>query len=197
MNKKFYLLLTCLCVSVSAIACGMTNNTGTAQTRTDLTSDHIRGLYSGMNRSDIEDLIGMHDEALSNKEDITAYSLADGTTAILRYSNDQLAGVYIRDKNNNETPLFTGGSLTDTNTNNQNNQNNNETTDGDTNNNNNGSLTDGNAATGYGTTDGTDNGVTDGNTVTDNTNTDYDNNMNGTDLTNTTQTSDSESSMVE
>lgn len=37
--------------------CSSADKAGT-QARTDLTSDHVRGLYSGMARKDVEDLLG-------------------------------------------------------------------------------------------------------------------------------------------
>lgn len=96
--------------------CGNADTAGT-QARSDLTSDHVRGLYSGMNRNDIEDLLGTSDKSLAEHESIEVYSLSDGTTAVLRYRDDTLMGAYLRDKNNIETPLFGN---TNTNTNNTN-----------------------------------------------------------------------------
>lgn len=77
-----------------------------AQARTDLTADHVRGLYSGMVRNDVEDLLGTSDKSLAEHESVEVYSLADGTTAVLRYRDDQLLGAYLRDKDNVETSLF-------------------------------------------------------------------------------------------
>ena len=96
--------------------CGNADTAGT-QARSDLTADHVRGLYSGMNRNDIEELLGTSDKSLAEHESIEVYSLSDGTTAVLRYRDDTLMGAYLRDKNNNETPLFGN---TNTNTNNTN-----------------------------------------------------------------------------
>ena len=96
--------------------CGNADTAGT-QARSDLTSDHVRGLYSGMNRNDIEDLLGTSDKSLAEHESIEVYSLSDGTTAVLRYRDDTLMGAYLRDKNNIKTPLFGN---TNTNTNNTN-----------------------------------------------------------------------------
>ena len=96
--------------------CGNADTAGT-QARSDLTADHVRGLYSGMNRNDIEDLLGTSDKSLAEHESIEVYSLSDGTTAVLRYRDDTLMGAYLRDKNNIETPLFGN---TNTNTNNTN-----------------------------------------------------------------------------
>ena len=96
--------------------CGNADTAGT-QARSDLTADHVRGLYSGMNRNDIEDLLGTSDKSLAEHESIEVYSLSAGTTAVLRYRDDTLMGAYLRDKNNIETPLFGN---TNTNTNNTN-----------------------------------------------------------------------------
>ena len=56
--------------------CGNADTAGT-QARSDLTSDHVRGLYSGMNRNDIEDLLGTSDKSLAEHESIeVSYLLA-------------------------------------------------------------------------------------------------------------------------
>lgn len=94
-----------LCTLCLLTACGKGNTTST-QARSDLTVDHIRGLYSGMMRQDIEDLLGTSDSSLGAKETIEVYGLADGSTAVLRYHDDTLRSAYIRDKENKETPLF-------------------------------------------------------------------------------------------
>ena len=83
------------------------------QARTDLTSDHVRGLYSGMARKDVEDLLGTGDKSLADHEKIDVYSLSDGSTAVLRYRDDTLLGAYLRDKDNIETSIF-GQSTTNT-----------------------------------------------------------------------------------
>ncbi|MDD6231506.1 MAG: hypothetical protein SO181_10780 [Frisingicoccus sp.] len=100
--------------------CGNADTAGT-QARSDLTSDHVRGLYSGMNRNDIEDLLGTSDKSLAEHESIEVYSLSDGTTAVLRYRDDTLMGAYLRDKNNIETPLFGNEGTNTNNTNGTNN----------------------------------------------------------------------------
>lgn len=74
--------------------------------RTDLTADHVRGLYSGMARKDVEDLLGTGDKSLADHEKIDVYSLSDGSTAVLRYRDDTLLGAYLRDKDNIETSIF-------------------------------------------------------------------------------------------
>ena len=104
-NKKYSLWIFSLCMSFLLTGCGSTNTSGT-QARTDLTAEHVRGLYSGMKRNDIEDLLGGSDKSRAEKESIEVYSLADGTTAVLRYREDTLMSAYLRDKNNVETSLF-------------------------------------------------------------------------------------------
>ena len=59
-----------------------------------------------MNRSDVEDLLGKSDSALAENESFEMYSLADGTTAILRYAGDKLQAAYIRGKDNIEEAIF-------------------------------------------------------------------------------------------
>lgn len=108
--KHLFWILT-LCTSFLLTGCGNEDTAGT-QARTDLTSDHVRGLYSGMLRNDIEDLLGTSDKSLGEKESVEVYGLSDGSTAILRYSDDKLMGAYLRDKENNETSLFDGTSAT-------------------------------------------------------------------------------------
>ena len=85
--------------------CSSADKAGT-QARTDLTSDHVRGLYSGMARKDVEDLLGTGDKSLADHEKIDVYSLSDGSTAVLRYRDDILLGAYLRDKDNVETSIF-------------------------------------------------------------------------------------------
>lgn len=104
-HSKYLLSIFTLSTILLLTACGKSNTSGT-QARTDLTTEHVRGLYSGMMRKDIEDLLGSSDTSLAAKETIEVYSLADGSTAILRYHDDTLKGAYIRDKENKETPLF-------------------------------------------------------------------------------------------
>ena len=77
-----------------------------AQSRTDLTTDHIRELTADMERKDVEGLLGQDDDNLALKEDIDVYSLSDGSTAILRYVDDKLAGAYIRGKDMYEDTIF-------------------------------------------------------------------------------------------
>jgi hypothetical protein len=105
----FYVKHLCCTLSICAVllftGCSSNDTAGT-QARTDLTSDHIRGLYSGMARTDVEDLLGTGDKSLSNHEKIDVYSLSDGTTAVLRYRDDTLLGAYLRDKDNVETSIF-------------------------------------------------------------------------------------------
>lgn len=104
-HKKHSLLLFALCMSFILTGCGSTNTNGT-QARSDLTAEHVRGLYSGMKRNEIEDLLGGSDKSLAEKESIEVYSLADGTTAVLRFREDTLMSAYLRDKDNKETPIF-------------------------------------------------------------------------------------------
>lgn len=103
--KKHLVIFLSLLTALIFTGCGSSDKAGT-QARTDLTSDHIRGLYSGMERKDIEDLLGTGDKSLADHEDIDVYSLSDGTTAVLRYRDDSLMGAYIRDKDNIETSIF-------------------------------------------------------------------------------------------
>lgn len=106
-HRNYLLWALALCTSFLLTGCGNADTAGT-QARTDLTSDHVRGLYSGMLRNDIEDLLGTSDKSLGEKESVEVYGLSDGTTAILRYSDDKLMGAYLRDKENKETSLFDG-----------------------------------------------------------------------------------------
>ena len=102
--KHFFLSLA-IVSSLFLTACGSADTAGT-QARTDLTADHVRGLYSGMVRSDVEDLLGTGDKSLADHESIEVYSLSDGTTALLRYRDDTLMDAYLRDKDNIETSIF-------------------------------------------------------------------------------------------
>lgn len=104
-HVKTLLMVFALCSTLLFTGCSNADTAGT-QARSDLTAEHVRGLYSGMARTDIEDLLGTSDKSLAAHESIEVYSLADGTTALLRYRDDRLMGAYIRDKDNNETPLF-------------------------------------------------------------------------------------------
>ena len=104
--KKCLLFMTIAALSLFVlVGCGNADTAGT-QARTDLTADHVRGLYSGMVRNDVEDLLGTSDKSLAEHESIEVYSLSDGTTALLRYRDDQLLGAYLRDKDNVETSIF-------------------------------------------------------------------------------------------
>lgn len=93
-------------MTTAAILCACSTNTVSKQTRTDLTGEHFNGLYADMKRSDVEDLIGKSDSALAKNESVEMYSLADGTTALLRYAGDKLQAAYIRGKDNVEKVLF-------------------------------------------------------------------------------------------
>lgn len=104
MKKELFIFLSFLTIFLLT-GCGKANTAGT-QARKDLTSEHVRGLYSGMARTDIEDLLGTSDKSLAEHENIEVYSLADGTTAILRYREDKLMGAYLRDKDNSEKSIF-------------------------------------------------------------------------------------------
>ena len=87
--KKCLLFMTIAALSLFVlVGCGNADTAGT-QARTDLTADHVRGLYSGMVRNDVEDLLGTSDKSLAEHESIEVYSLSDGTTALLRYRDDQ------------------------------------------------------------------------------------------------------------
>ena len=85
--------------------CSSSDKAGT-QARTDLTAEHVRGLYSGMARTDVEDLLGTGDKSLADHEKMDVQSLSDGTTAVVRYRDDTLLGAYLRDKDNVETSIF-------------------------------------------------------------------------------------------
>ena len=104
-HMKHFFLSLAIVSSLFLTACGSADTAGT-QARTDLTADHVRGLYSGMVRSDVEDLLGTGDKSLADHESIEVYSLSDGTTALLRYRDDTLMDAYLRDKDNFETSIF-------------------------------------------------------------------------------------------
>lgn len=104
-HMKHFFLSLAIVSSLFLTACGSADTAGT-QARTDLTADHVRGLYSGMVRSDVEDLLGTGDKSLADHESIEVYSLSDGTTALLRYRDDTLMDAYLRDKDNIETSIF-------------------------------------------------------------------------------------------
>lgn len=101
-------LIFCLCFTMilSSLAACSKPSASAVQTRNDLTREHLEGLSSGMKRTDVVDLIGENDEALASKEDFDVYSLADGTTAVLRYQDDVLQSAFIRDADNFEDALF-------------------------------------------------------------------------------------------
>lgn len=103
-SKHFFITVSALSLFMLT-GCARADKAGT-QARTDLTAEHVRGLYSGMVRNDVEDLLGTSDKSLAEHESVEVYNLADGTTAVLRYRDDQLLGAYLRDKNNAETSLF-------------------------------------------------------------------------------------------
>lgn len=103
--KKLVLSACILLCMTMLFGCSSGGETS-AQSRTDLTSDHIRGLSVDMKRKDVEDLIGQDDDNLAQKEDIDIYSLSDGTTAVLRYVDDTLVSVGIRDKDMYEESIF-------------------------------------------------------------------------------------------
>ena len=103
-TKQFYWTLI-LMSTLLLTGCSSSDKAGT-QARTDLTAEHVRGLYSGMARTDVEDLLGTGDKSLADHEKIDVYSLSDGTTAVLRYRDDTLLGAYLRDKDNVETSIF-------------------------------------------------------------------------------------------
>ena len=104
MKKTISILCLLLCLTALA-ACSKGSETS-AQSRTDLTAEHIRGLSADMKRKDVEDLIGQDDDNLAHKEDVDVYSLSDGSTAVLRYVDDKLAGAYIRGKDMYEDTIF-------------------------------------------------------------------------------------------
>lgn len=113
MNKfKLSILLLLCCI----LFCACSSAPAATQTRNDLTEEHFRGLYSDMNRSDVQDLIGQSDPALGQNESVEMYSLADGTTALLRYAGDKLQAAYIRGKDNIERTLFSNYSDQSSNT---------------------------------------------------------------------------------
>jgi hypothetical protein len=103
--KKIFLCL-CLTMLITGLCACSNQSSAAVQTRSDLTQAHFAGLNSGMKRSDVVDLIGENDEALASKEDFDIYTLSDGTTAVLRYKDDELVSAAIRDKDNYENSLF-------------------------------------------------------------------------------------------
>lgn len=132
-HQTYLFWILSLFTALLITGCSSADKAGT-QARTDLTSDHVRGLYSGMARKDVEDLLGTGDKSLADHEKIDVYSLSDGSTAVLRYRDDTLLGAYLRDKDNVETSIFgqdttnmsgvngvtdTGSSLDKNNTNNE------------------------------------------------------------------------------
>lgn len=104
--QKARIILVSAILALTAVLYGCSNNETSAQTRKDLTSEHVRGLYANMKRSDVEDLLGKSDSALAQKESFEMYSLADGTVAVLRYAGDELQSAFIRGKDNIEEALF-------------------------------------------------------------------------------------------
>ena len=104
--QKARIFLVCAIFALTAVLYGCSNKEMSAQIRSDLTSEHIRGLYADMKRSDVEDLLGKSDSALAEKESFEMYSLADGTVAVLRYAGDKLQSAFIRGKDNVEEALF-------------------------------------------------------------------------------------------
>lgn len=100
------LIISCLALGLCLFAACKPGDTTSAQSRTDLTADHISILDADMERSDVEALIGKDDASLSAKEDLDVYSLSDGKVAILRYANDKLQSVSIRDNDNYEDVVF-------------------------------------------------------------------------------------------
>ena len=102
---KKILFLCCGILMIALMGCSSSSSSA-VQTRNDLTKEHLAGLTSGMKRTDVIDLIGENDEALANKEDFDIYTLADGTTAVLRYRDDVLQSAFIRDADNFEDNLF-------------------------------------------------------------------------------------------
>lgn len=103
--KKTLIAMGLMICLASLTACHASGETS-AQSRTDLTADHIRGLSADMKRKDVEDLLGQDDDNLASKEDLDVYSLSDGTTAVLRYVDDTLTGVYLRGKDMYEETIF-------------------------------------------------------------------------------------------
>ena len=103
--KNFKLLFFLMSAVLLLAGCSKGSETA-AQSRTDLTAEHIRGLSADMARRDVEELLGQDDDHLAQKEDIDVYSLSDGSTAILRYIDDKLAGAYIRGKDMYEDTIF-------------------------------------------------------------------------------------------
>lgn len=104
-RRTYLLCILSLLATFLMTGCSSADKAGT-QARTDLTADHVRGLYSGMARKDVEDLLGTGDKSLADHEKIDVYSLSDGSTAVLRYRDDTLLGAYLRDKDNIETSIF-------------------------------------------------------------------------------------------
>lgn len=84
-RRTYLLCIFSLLAAFLMTGCSSADKAGT-QARTDLTADHVRGLYSGMARKDVEDLLGTGDKSLADHEKIDVYSLSDGSTAVLRLS---------------------------------------------------------------------------------------------------------------
>lgn len=103
--KKVLFGLCCVGLLIALVGCSKPSSSA-VQTRNDLTKEHLAGLTSGMKRTDVIDLIGENDEALASKEDLDVYTLADGSTAVLRYKDDVLQSAYIRDADSYEDKLF-------------------------------------------------------------------------------------------
>lgn len=102
---KKILYLCCGVLMIVLMGCSKPSSSA-VQTRNDLTREHLAGLTSGMKRTDVIDLIGENDEALASKEDFDVYTLADGSTAVLRYKDDILQSAFIRNADNFEDKLF-------------------------------------------------------------------------------------------
>ncbi len=105
-TMKKLLLTLCITLCISMLYGCSTGTEPSAQSRTDLTAEHFRGLTSDMSRKDVEDLIGTHDANLASKESLAVYSLSDGSTAVLRYVDDMLVSAYIRGKDMFEETIF-------------------------------------------------------------------------------------------
>lgn len=103
---KKTVLMSCLLLAIMCITGCSKGSEVSSQSRTDLTSEHINNLTQDMSRTDVENILGQDDDHLAQKEDVDVYSLSDGTTAILRYVDDKLAGVYIRGKDMYEDTIF-------------------------------------------------------------------------------------------
>lgn len=105
--QKARIFLVCAIFALTAVLYGCSNKEMSAQTRSDLTSEHIRGLYADMKRSDVEDLLGKSDSALSRKRKLwNVQPCWRHQLLFCSYAGDKLQSAFIRGKDNVEEALF-------------------------------------------------------------------------------------------